>query len=99
MSLQRQESGGSRPMFTVGTSVRYVAECGSIKSVIETTLFRTAISRDVTVAVGPTPERFVHYYSIVGLGYRTQSEGDNVEFHVVQDPDEPQATNKGRTPK
>jgi hypothetical protein len=50
---QRQESG-RRPTFTVGTSVPFVTEYGSIKSAIETTLLLTAISLDAPVAVVPT---------------------------------------------
>src|SRR5258707_15388032 len=34
---------------------------------------------------------FVHYSAIVGDGYRTLNEGDNVEFQIVQGPKGPQA--------
>jgi CspA family cold shock protein len=36
---------------------------------------------------------FVHYTSIVGEGYRTLTEGSEVEFDVEEDPKGPRATN------
>lgn len=39
------------------------------------------------------PDVFVHYTSIVGEGYRALSEGDLVEFEIVQGPKGPQAAN------
>ena len=36
---------------------------------------------------------FVHYRSIVGEGYKTLNEGDQVEFNVEQGPKGLQATN------
>jgi CspA family cold shock protein len=36
---------------------------------------------------------FVHYSAIVGEGYRTLQEGDQVEFEIVQGPKGPQAAN------
>jgi CspA family cold shock protein len=39
------------------------------------------------------PDVFVHYTGIVGEGYRTLNEGDNVEFEIVQGPKGPQAAN------
>jgi hypothetical protein len=37
--------------------------------------------------------RIVHYYGIVGDGYRTLREGDRVSFEIVQGPKGPQAAN------
>ena len=42
------------------------------------------------------PDVFVHYSSIQGLGYRSLSEGDSVEFQTVQGPEGPQAANVRR---
>jgi cold shock protein len=39
------------------------------------------------------PDVFVHYSSIVGDGYRTLTEGDSVEFEIVQGTKGPQAAN------
>jgi cold shock protein len=39
------------------------------------------------------PDVFVHYSAIVGDGYRTLQEGDQVEFEIVQGPKGPQAAN------
>jgi CspA family cold shock protein len=39
------------------------------------------------------PDVFVHYTGIVGEGYKTLNEGDNVEFEIVQGPKGPQAGN------
>lgn len=36
---------------------------------------------------------FVHYTGIAGDGYKNLSEGDKVEFEVVQGPKGPQAAN------
>ena len=36
---------------------------------------------------------FVHYTAILGDGYRTLTEGDLVEFEIVQGPKGPQAAN------
>lgn len=36
---------------------------------------------------------FVHYSAILGEGYRTLTEGDVVEFEIVQGPKGPQAAN------
>lgn len=36
---------------------------------------------------------FVHYSAILGDGYRTLTEGDVVEFEIVQGPKGPQAAN------
>ncbi|MDX1622369.1 MAG: cold shock domain-containing protein [Gemmatimonadota bacterium] len=36
---------------------------------------------------------FVHYSDIVGTGFRTLSEGQEVEFEVTQSPKGPQAVN------
>jgi cold shock protein len=42
------------------------------------------------------PDVFVHYTAIVGEGYKTLSEGDAVEFEIVQGPKGPQAANVTR---
>ena len=39
------------------------------------------------------PDIFIHYSGIVGDGYRTLKEGDQVSFEVVQGPKGPQAAN------
>jgi len=39
------------------------------------------------------PDVFVHYSSIAGDGYRSLTEGDDVEFEVVQGPKGLQAAN------
>lgn len=39
------------------------------------------------------PDVFVHYTAIVAKGYRALTEGDVVEFEVVQGPRGPQAAN------
>lgn len=39
------------------------------------------------------PDVFVHYSAIRALGYRTLSEGDCVEFEIVQGAKGPQAAN------
>lgn len=39
------------------------------------------------------PDVFVHYTAIEGDGYRTLTEGDVVEFEIVQGPKGPQAAN------
>ena len=44
------------------------------------------------------PDVFVHYSAIQGLGYRTLSEGDCVEFEIVQGQKGPQADNVIKTP-
>jgi len=43
------------------------------------------------------PDVFVHYSSIQGPGYRSLSEGDNVEFQPLQGPEGTQATNRKAT--
>lgn len=45
------------------------------------------------------PDVFVHYTAIVGEGYRTLSEGDPVEFEIVEGAKGPQASNVTATPK
>jgi CspA family cold shock protein len=44
------------------------------------------------------PDVFVHYSAIQGLGYRTLSEGDSVEFEIVEGAKGPQAANVERKP-
>ncbi|MFD4399453.1 cold-shock protein [Kitasatospora sp. NPDC058397] len=39
----------------------------------------------------PGPDLFVHYSSIVGVGYRSLEEGQRVEYQVEQGPKGPQA--------
>jgi CspA family cold shock protein len=39
------------------------------------------------------PDVFVHYSAIVGDGFRTLQEGDEVTFEVTQGPKGPQAAN------
>ncbi|OQX83385.1 MAG: cold-shock protein [Candidatus Omnitrophica bacterium 4484_49] len=39
------------------------------------------------------PDVFVHYSAIEGEGYRGLTEGDEVEFDVVETPKGPQAAN------
>jgi CspA family cold shock protein len=39
------------------------------------------------------PDVFVHYSAILGDGYRTLTEGDSVEFEIVQGPKGLQAAN------
>ena len=39
------------------------------------------------------PDVFVHYSAIQGQGYRTLTEGQNVEFEIVDGPKGPQAGN------
>jgi CspA family cold shock protein len=39
------------------------------------------------------PDVFVHYSAIVGDGFRTLMEGDEVSFEVTQGPKGPQAAN------
>ena len=39
------------------------------------------------------PDVFVHYSAIVGDGFRTLKEGDEVSFEVTQGPKGPQAAN------
>lgn len=39
------------------------------------------------------PDVFVHYTAIAEEGYRTLSEGDSVEFEIVQGPKGQQAAN------
>ena len=39
------------------------------------------------------PDVFVHYSAILEEGYRTLSEGDSVEFEIVQGDKGPQAAN------
>ena len=39
------------------------------------------------------PDVFVHYSAILGDGYRTLTEGDYVEFEIVQGPKGLQAAN------
>ncbi|MFD7447441.1 cold-shock protein [Kitasatospora sp. NPDC059827] len=34
----------------------------------------------------PGPDAFVHYSSIIGVGYRSLTEGERVEYQVVQGP-------------
>ena len=43
------------------------------------------------------PDVFVHYTAIVGDGYRSLQEGDNVEFEIVQGQKGPQASNVAKT--
>jgi len=38
-------------------------------------------------------DAFVHYSAIVGEGYRTLTEGSEVEFDIEEDPKGPRATN------
>jgi CspA family cold shock protein len=45
------------------------------------------------------PDVFVHYSAIQGLGYRTLSEGDSVEFEIAEGPKGPQAANVERKPE
>jgi len=40
---------------------------------------------------------FVHYSAIMGDGFRTLQEGDQVEFEIVQGPKGPQAANVIKT--
>ena len=40
---------------------------------------------------------FVHYSAIMGDGFRTLQEGDQVEFEIVQGPKGPQAANVKKT--
>ena len=44
------------------------------------------------------PDVFVHYSAIQGLGYRTLSEGDSVEFEIVEGSKGLQAANVERKP-
>lgn len=37
------------------------------------------------------PDVFVHYTAIIGDGFRTLEEGQEVEFSIVEDPKGPQA--------
>ena len=37
------------------------------------------------------PDVFVHYSAIQGLGYQAISQGDSVEFQIVQGPEGPRA--------
>lgn len=39
------------------------------------------------------PDVFVHHASILSEGFRSLSEGDKVQFEVIQGPKGPQATN------
>jgi CspA family cold shock protein len=39
------------------------------------------------------PDIFVHYSGVVGDGYRTLQEGDEIEFEIVEGPKGPQAAN------
>jgi CspA family cold shock protein len=39
------------------------------------------------------PDVFIHYSAILGDGYRTLSEGDSVEFEIIEGPKGPQAAN------
>jgi len=39
------------------------------------------------------PDVFIHYSAILGEGYRTLSEGDSVEFEIIDGPKGPQAAN------
>jgi CspA family cold shock protein len=39
------------------------------------------------------PDVFVHFSGIVGDGYRSLNEGDQVEFEVIKGPKGPQASN------
>lgn len=39
------------------------------------------------------PDVFVHYSGIVGDGYKSLNEGDEVEFEVTKGPKGPQASN------
>jgi CspA family cold shock protein len=45
------------------------------------------------------PDVFVHYSAIQGLGYRTLSQGDSVEFEIVDGSKGPQASNVERKPE
>ncbi len=42
------------------------------------------------------PEVFVHYSAIVGEGYKTLTEGQEVEFEIAESDKGPQATNVSR---
>ncbi len=42
---------------------------------------------------GGGPDVFVHFSAIGGSGFKTLSEGQKVEFEVVQGPKGPQASN------
>lgn len=42
------------------------------------------------------PDLFVHHTSIIGEGYRSLNEGDQVTFDPAQGPKGPQATNVRR---
>ena len=42
------------------------------------------------------PDVFVHHTAIVAEGFRSLSEGDQVEFDVIQGPKGPQAANVRR---
>ena len=39
------------------------------------------------------PDVFIHYSAILADGYRTLSEGDSVEFEIIDGPKGPQAAN------
>jgi len=39
------------------------------------------------------PDIFVHHSSITGEGYKSLSEGDQVEFEITEGPKGPQASN------
>lgn len=43
------------------------------------------------------PDVFVHYSGILGDGYRTLTEGDSVEFEIVDGAKGPQAANVKKT--
>jgi CspA family cold shock protein len=43
------------------------------------------------------PDVFVHYSGIAQDGYKTLSEGDEVEFEIVQGPKGPQAANVSKS--
>ena len=42
------------------------------------------------------PEVFVHYSAITGEGYKTLTEGQEVEFEIAESDKGPQATNVSR---
>jgi len=50
------------------------------------------------IARSDGPDVFVYYRAILGKGYRTLTEGDSVEFEIVQGPKGPQAANVMKIP-
>ncbi|MEV6978725.1 cold shock domain-containing protein [Kitasatospora sp. NPDC093806] len=41
----------------------------------------------------PGPDVFVHHSAIIGVGFRTLTEGERVEYQLEQGPKGPQAAN------